>query len=151
MLNAYGIPTEDTGIIPIVYGVKSGTIVYAGLSKIFGRNEEDNNNLKNDGFYKVNQTQQTKFDVEYSLFKNKKALGEDTERVGAMIKDLGDVIKIIQGKLDIQHKVLQLKHRYQTQARDAADLLEKIQNMNELDALLQFVNYAADHLGKLNK
>lgn len=68
-----------------------------------------------------------------------------------MLKELTNLMNTIQKKLSIQEQVLKLRRSYRTQAKDAANLLEKISNMTELDALLQYTNYAADHLGRLNK
>lgn len=151
MLESYGIPISKTAIVPIVYSVEKGKITKAGLSTVFGSDEDQNAKLKSNGYFEIVQTSQTKYDVEYVIFGNKSIFGEDVERVDSMLKELGNTVQRIQKKLDIQSKVLQLKRRYRTQARDAENLLERIANMTELDALLQYVNYAADHLSKLNK
>lgn len=151
ILQQNGIPISKVGIIPIVYSVDKGKISKAGLSTVFGTNEEANSQMKKEGFYQITQSQQTKFDVEYNIFGDKTIFGKDTEKVDQMLKELTNLMNTIQKKLSIQEQVLKLRRSYRTQAKDAANLLEKISNMTELDALLQYTNYAADHLGRLNK
>jgi hypothetical protein len=68
-----------------------------------------------------------------------------------MTNELSTLVADIQKKLDIQSKVLKLRRRYRTQAKDAAALLEQLQNLDELDALVKFVMYASKHLNKLSK
>lgn len=151
LLQKKGINITKMAIIPIVYSVDKGKITKAGLSTVFGTDEENNNKLKNNGYYEITQSQQTKYDVEYTIFGDKTIFGEDVERVDDMLKELGNLMQTIQKKLSIQEQVLKLRRSYRTQAKDAANLLEKISNMTELDALLQYANYAAEHLSRLNK
>ena len=87
--------TFKVGIIPIVYSVDKGKISKAGLSTVFGTNEEANSQMKKEGFYQITQSQQTKFDVEYNIFGDKTIFGKDTEKVDQMLKELTNLMNTI--------------------------------------------------------
>ena len=78
-----------------MYSVDKGKISKAGLSTVFGTNEEANSQMKKEGFYQIIQSQQTKFDVEYNIFGDKTIFGKDTEKVDQMLKELTNLMNTI--------------------------------------------------------
>lgn len=119
MSEKYGIPIGGVAIVPIIYGTNKGFITFAQSSKVFGDNKEANEELVKKGYYSITQSQQTKFDVEYTLFHNKEIFNGDAEEVSKMTLELGKLVTLISNKLDIQQQVLNMKRKYRTQARDA--------------------------------
>lgn len=155
ILKDKGIEIESRGIIPIVYSMNEDavghvTVQNAYLSKFFGKDTEANESLGKDGFALIVKKKQTEYDVDFLIFGDNEIIGGDIEFNKQMLNDLKSAVKTISKKLEIQKELARLKNR-RTRARDAARLYETMQNLNELDALFQYLRYSIKQIEGMSK
>ena len=149
--NIFGdrIEFEERGIIPILYERNDKKITRIFLSNMFGTDEEYNETISKKGFASIEKSKQVQFDVDYSLFGDKDAIGGDTELGEAMVKDLRSLIARITKKLSIQADLQKLRG-FRTFSREAQRLYERINGVTELNALFHYLNYGIKQLSALN-
>ena len=149
--NIFGdrIEFEERGIIPILYERNDKKITRIFLSNMFGTDEEYNETISKKGFASIEKSKQVQFDVDYSLFGDKDAIGGDTELGEAMVKDLRNLITRITKKLSIQADLQKLRG-FRTFSREAQRLYERINGVTELNALFHYLNYGIKQLSALN-
>lgn len=150
MLDKLGIKVKKRAVIPIVFSVNGGKISSVYISKIFGKDKESNQKLEQDGYFEISKSKQVQYDVDYKMFDDSSQFEGDIKRTEEMINSTKEIINKIVKRLEIQKELFRLKNR-RTQQYEASKLYERIQNLSELDALLHYVNYAAEQLFRLNE
>lgn len=146
MLEEAGVSVDRRGIIPIVYSREGDKINRVFISKIFGSKENDESLIKN-GFYTVERSKTTEYDVKRRIFGKK--LSENDERFDNFIVEIGELFDRISKKLDTQSTLFKLRGK-RTLAQDAQYTAEQMQNMTEIDAMIAFTKYAIKQLTRLN-
>ncbi len=157
MLEKKGIKIARKGIIPITYYISNDYVTAGYISSIYRAYREDLTHkegeakLKENGFYELITPQFIKDDVNLRVFKDFSEIKEEeAKKRTQMIKDTRRVLDKVITRLNIQHEILKLRKRSRSQAYDAKRLLEKISELEELEALFKYAEYATKQLQRLN-
>ena len=152
VLNPFGVKISKRVIIPICFNytdAKGGTIQKVMISTIFGNDEDTNNQLNKDGFVTIVKKKDTNDTVEHKIF-GEPYTEEEKGREEANA-ELSQMVQRITKKLTAQVAILQKKLRTQTVSKEAQSLLDKIQNLSEIDAIINYVGFADNTLSRLEK
>lgn len=149
MLKRLGVTIDKRSILPIVYSVKGDKIQKVMVSKIFGKTSTDKEgkNLAQE----IERRSQTQYDVSYKIFGDKSNIKVSEQQLSDAMDDITDMVNKVVKRLQIQKELFKLRgRRSRNQLYEATKALEQIEGLTELDALLHFVNYAAQQLKRLN-
>lgn len=153
MLQQIGVPVKMKAIIPITYEVNKNKVTAVYVSKFFGNESSDKHAseiLKKEGYYPLETPKNIQYDVDTKVFGEQNEPAEKAALRGKMIDDLRDIAKNIIDHLNLSKDILRIKG-LRKQSGQAAYLLEQLDDLQELDVLLKYLNFGVDQLGRINK
>jgi len=140
-------------IIPITYEVNRGKVTAVYVSKFFGSETADkkaSDTLKKEGYYPLQTPKNIQYDVDTKVFGEQNEPAEKAALRGKMIEDMRDIAKNIIDHLNLSKDILRIKG-LRKQSGQAAYLLEQLDDLQELDVLLRYLNFGVDQLSRINK
>lgn len=149
MLEKLGIKISRRAIVPLAVDVNNDKISNVYVSKMFGKQAEED---AKHGTYEIKQNKQVLYDVKHKVFGQTEGFGIDVTQMGEALDSIRSAVEKITKKLRVQQQIFKLRgQRAKTQEYEARKALEKIEGLDQLDCLYQYVDYAAKQLERLAK
>lgn len=150
ILSPMGVKISKRVIIPIVYDYNkayNNSITKVGISTLFGSDDDINAQLKKDHYVLITPRKDTQDLVKHKIFGEGYSKEEESLKVANT--ELNEFIDKLTQKLRIQSEILSKQLRTQTVGKEAKKLLEKLANLNEIDAIFNYVKFADETLSRL--